>query len=84
MNLNEIAELSSNILIQYYNNNIQPFLDACHSDVLWIGPAEKQIIRTKKSLCEAFAAERHDLTFALHNLEVTPFPLEQVRSWKYF
>ena len=72
MNLNEIAELSSNILIQYYNNNIQPFLDACHSDVLWIGPAEKQIIRTKKALCDAFAAERHDLTFALHNLEVTP------------
>lgn len=49
MTIQDFVSLSGEILTQYYDNNITPFLDACHEDVLWIGPAEKQVIRTKKS-----------------------------------
>ena len=37
---------SADILTKYYNNEIDSFLNACHEDILWIGPAEKHVIRT--------------------------------------
>lgn len=74
MDRQETAQWAADLLIRYYDNDIQPFLDACHEDVLWIGPAEKQVIRTRKALCEAFAAEKHQLRFAVHDLVVLPIP----------
>ena len=47
MTVNEITALTVNLLIHYYENDIQPFLDHCHKDILWLGPAKKQVIRTK-------------------------------------
>ena len=35
---------SADILTKYYNNEIDSFLNACHEDILWIGPAEKHVI----------------------------------------
>ena len=61
---------SADILTKCYNNEIESFLDACHKDVLWIGPAEKQGIRTKKALVEAFSMEKHKLEFVLSDLNV--------------
>lgn len=72
MNIQELSDLTANLLLQYYDNNITPFLEHCHEDVLWIGPAEGQMIRTKKTLVETFAAEQHSLRFAVHALKATP------------
>lgn len=67
-----IAALSAKILLTYYDNEIRPFLEFCHNDVLWIGPAQGQIIRTREGLARAFAQESNGLKFAVHNLSVTP------------
>ena len=60
MTIQDFVSLSGEVLTQYYDNNITPFLDACHEDVLWIGPAEKQVIRTKKALGYIRRAEAGD------------------------
>ena len=70
MNVQEVAKQAADIVIRYYNNDIQPFLDACDEDVLWIGPAENQIIRTREALVAAFAAEKNDLRFVIRDLKV--------------
>ena len=46
---------SADILTKYYSNEIDSFLNACHEDILWIGPAEKHVIRTRKELVDAFS-----------------------------
>lgn len=73
MTIDKITSLSSDILIQYYENNTQPFFDHCHADILWMGPAMKQMIRTKKALVEAFANEDNPLRFKVYDLTATPF-----------
>ena len=72
MNHHKLSDLTASLLLQYYDNNISPFLEHCHEDVLWIGPAEGQMIRTKKVLVETFAAEHHSLRFAVHALKAAP------------
>ena len=74
MQMQELADYTAQILLEYYENRIQPFLDACDEDVLWIGPAVGQVIRTKEALVAAFAAEKHELHFAVHNLTATLLP----------
>lgn len=74
MQIQELADYTAQILLEYYENRIQPFLDACDEDVLWIGPAVGQVIRTKEALVAAFAAEKHELRFAVHNLTATLLP----------
>lgn len=61
---------SADILTKYYNNEIDSFLNACHEDILWIGPAEKHVIRTRKALVDAFSQEEHKLEFVLSDLKV--------------
>lgn len=73
MTVEEITTLSTDILTQYYNNEIQPFLDHCHEDVFWIGPAQKQMIRTKKTLVESFGKEENQLHFKIYDLTAIPF-----------
>ena len=68
MTTQALLQLSADILTRYYNNEIEPFLAACHPDILWLGPADTQIIRTRESLVEAFAEEHHDLRFEMHDL----------------
>lgn len=75
MKIQEISELSESVLTRYYDNDIKPFLDACHRDVMWIGPAENQIIRTREALVAAFGAEQHQLKFVLNNLTVVPLAM---------
>ena len=72
MNISDLVNRSADIINQYYQNNITPFLDAFHEDALWIGPAEKQILRTQKAIQEAFHREKHELKFVLHDLTLTP------------
>lgn len=63
MQIQELADYTAQILLEYYENRIQPFLDACDEDVLWIGPAVGQVIRTKEALVAAFAAEKTRTAF---------------------
>ena len=73
MTVEEITNLSTHILTQYYENNTQPFFDYCHNDILWMGPAKSQMIRTKKALVESFEKEDNQLLFELYSLTATPF-----------
>lgn len=66
----ELADYSAYIITEYYNNNIQPFLNAFSDMCLWIGPAEGQMIRTKKELIATFSKENNQLTFAMQNLQI--------------
>lgn len=50
MNTTELAQLTADLLTQYYDNNIEPFFNHCHEDVLWLGPAKGQMIRGKRIL----------------------------------
>ena len=50
MNTSEIVAKSVSILRSYYQNDIQPFIDAMHPDIYWYGPCEGQIIHTKETL----------------------------------
>lgn len=61
MNIQKIGDRTAELLNLYYNNEIEPFLNSCHEDVLWIGPADKQVIRGRKNLVDAFHAEKHEL-----------------------
>ena len=72
MNISKVAEHTAYIITEYYQNNITPFLEAFHEDALWIGPAQKQILRTRKAILEAFAQENHELRFCLHDLTILP------------
>ncbi len=71
MTINDITDLTVSLLIRYYNNEIQPFFDHCHKDILWLGPAKKQVIRTKKALVEAFEKEYNQLKFKVYDLTPT-------------
>ena len=73
MNVAELVTRSADIITQYYRNNITPFLEAFHDDALWVGPAEKQVLRTREAILHAFSQEEHALHFRLHAL--TLFPL---------
>ena len=72
MTVNEITDLTVSLLTRYYDNDIQPFLDYCHEDILWLGPAMKQVIRTKSTLVEAFSQEEQQLYFKVYDLTATP------------
>ena len=72
MTINDITELTVSLLTRYYDNDIQPFLDHCHDDILWLGPAKEQMIRTKRALIEAFEKEEHQLKFKVYNMTATP------------
>ena len=50
MNIQKIGDRTAELLNLYYNNEIEPFLNSCHEDVLWIGPADRQVIRGRKNL----------------------------------
>lgn len=69
MNTSEIVARSVSILRSYYQNDIQPFIDAMHQDIYWYGPCEGQIIHTKKSLEQAFRQEQNGLNFELYDMK---------------
>ncbi|MDO4838122.1 MAG: nuclear transport factor 2 family protein [Clostridia bacterium] len=75
MRMQDVADQTMEIITRYYQNDIQPFLDLCHEDVLWIGPAEGQVIRTRQALLDAFRAEKQTLRFAVSDMTVVPVPI---------
>ena len=73
MVINEILKLSFIVISEYYRNNLQPFFDYIDENVLWIGPANKQLLRSKKEIIEAWSKESPNLTFTMGN--VTEYPI---------
>ena len=71
MNQQEIADLSADIIMRYYENDVTPFLSSMDEDALWYGPAEGQFIRGRAKMFEAWDQEDHNLTFTMGNLVVT-------------
>ena len=72
MNIEKYTICSAAILLEYYDNKIQSFLENCHDDILWLGPAHNQMIRGKDNLIDAFQKEKHELRFTVSNLVVYP------------
>ena len=72
MDIKKTATRTAELLHLYYNNEIEPFLNDCHEDILWVGPAKTQMIRGRKALVDAFHAEKHELKFSLNDLTVIP------------
>lgn len=68
----DLPDYSAYIITEYYKNNIQPFLNALSEKCLWIGPAQGQMIHTKKKLLDAFSQENNQLTFEMQNLQIIP------------
>lgn len=71
MNLERLIDQSVTIITEYYKNNTAPFFEVIDDDILWIGPAERQWIRGKQNLLDAFSKESHNLIFSMSNITST-------------
>ena len=76
MIISEIMKLSYNVVSRYYNNDLEPFFEYIDEDVLWIGPANKQILHTKRAIIEAWSKETSELTFTMGNVTEYSVPLK--------
>jgi len=70
MNQQQIADLSAELIIQYYNNDYMPFLLSMDDEALWYGPAEGQFLQGRETMIQTWQAEEHNLTFTMGNLKV--------------
>lgn len=75
MVINEVLKLSYHIVSEYYRNNPEPFFEYIDENILWIGPAEKQLLRSRNAILKAWAKEESDLTFTMGNITEYPVPL---------
>ncbi|MCI8326696.1 MAG: LytTR family transcriptional regulator [Lachnospiraceae bacterium] len=64
----ELQDTTVQLMTQYYNNKIEPFLEVIDEHILWVGPAEGQIIYGKETLVDTFSKEHHQLTFQVYDL----------------
>ena len=71
MKKQEITDLSIELLLRYYDNDVSLLLDCVDDDVLWYGPAEGQFLRGRAAMSAAWAAENNPLTFTVDNLKTT-------------
>ena len=51
MNIQKIGDRTAELLNLYYNNEIEPFLNSCHEDVLWIGRQAGDPRKKKSGRC---------------------------------
>lgn len=52
---NTTLDKSIYIITEYYKNNLNPYFECLADNVLWLGPAEKQEIRGKENIINAFS-----------------------------
>ena len=71
MNQQQIADLSAELIMKYYDNDYMPFLDHMDDNALWYGPADGQFIHGRETMIRIWNAEEHSLQFTLGNMEVT-------------
>lgn len=75
MKTEDLIHRSIYIITEYYKNNLTPYFESLSDDVLWLGPAQRQQMRGKETLIQAWVAEEHSLTFTMgniHALSVSP------------
>ena len=70
MKIKEIVDLTYDIVQKYYQNDIQLFLDHVDDNVLWYGPAKGQFLSGRQAVLDAWAGEKHSLTFSLGNIRI--------------
>ncbi len=70
MKLKEMVNLTNDIVQRYYKNDIQPFLEHVDERVLWYGPAKGQFLSGRQAVLDAWAGEKHSLTFILGNVRL--------------
>ncbi len=70
MKSKEMVDLTNDIVQRYYQNDVQPFLDHVDEKVLWYGPAKGQFLSGKQAILDAWADEKHSLTFSLGNVRL--------------
>ena len=70
MNAKELVSLTNDIVQSYYRNDIEPFLSHVDEHVLWYGPAKGQFLSGRQALLDAWADEKHSLTFTLGNVRL--------------
>jgi hypothetical protein len=63
-----MVDLTNDIILKYYQNDIQLFLDHVDDKVLWYGPAKGQFLSGKQAVLDAWAREKHSLSFTLGNI----------------
>ncbi len=56
------------IITEYYKNNLEPFFESISDDILWVGPAQGQQMQGRENLIQAWAAEKHALTFTMGDI----------------
>lgn len=75
MVISKILSISHYMISEYYNNNLEPFFEYIDEKILWIGPAEKQLLRSKAEIVEAWSKEASNLTFTMGNVTEYSVPL---------
>ncbi len=70
MKQSDIADLSADLVMRYYNNEPLPFLEHMDDDALWYGPAQGQFIRGREEMIRIWKAEDHSLTFTVGDMRV--------------
>lgn len=68
MEVTKMVDLTNDIVQKYYKNDIQPFLDHVDKRVLWYGPAIGQFLSGRQAVLDAWAMEKHSLSFTLGNV----------------
>lgn len=81
MKTKDLIRRSIFIITEYFKNNTEPFFENISDDVLWIGPAQRQQMQGREKMIQAWAKEKHDLTFTMGNIKVkTVSPAAHVRE----
>lgn len=70
MNRKDIARLSADLIMRYYDNETAPFLEHFDDESLWYGPAEGQFIQGREAMLETWSKEEHELTFTVGDMKV--------------
>ncbi len=69
MKTDDLIRRSIFIITEYYKNNLEPFFESISDDILWLGPAERQQMQGRENLIQAWAAEKHSLTFTMGDIK---------------
>ncbi len=69
MNDDDLIARSILIITEYYQNNLEPYFESISDDVLWLGPANGQIIQGKQNIIDTWMAEEHNLTFTMGDIK---------------
>ena len=69
MNQRDMAELTANLIMRYYDNDHMPFLEHMDDEALWYGPAEGQFIKGRDAMIETWEKEDHTLTFTVGDMK---------------